>query len=945
MTRAFLGMVPLILLGCPPKQVAEPAGPQAELARPLPVDPGVRSGVLDNGLAWYIEVNREPAQRAVLRLAVDAGSVLEDDDQLGLAHFVEHMAFNGTENFPGNDMIRYLESVGTRFGPHLNAHTSFEETVYKLTVPTDDAEVFDKAFVVLSDWAGGMTFDPAEIDAERGVVLEEWRTRLGPSERIREQIMPKIFFGSPYPDRMPIGTETSLKTFEHEAATRFYRDWYRPDLMAVVAVGDFDPDVVQAKIEERFSGLKAAAEPRERARPEIPDHTEVLDAVVADPEVPRASLQLMAKADMPWGTTHGDYRTSLMEQVAFSVVNERLAEISRQPDPPFLGASAGKTKLTPTEGAWVVGAALPDGGALRAYEALLTEIERVQRHGVRAAELQRAKAAVVNRYDRLLAEKDKTDSVTHANELVRVFLTNESMPGIDYEVGLAKQYVPEFTVEEVSAWVSEGWMPARSRVISVVMPQKEDVEVPASEDLRAVEQRVAAATIEALPEETVVGELLAALPEPGSVATTETVYSEALGFTRWELSNGVSVWSKATDFKDDEIRFRAFAPGGMSRVSDDDYVSGGLAVEVAQRSGFGEHDVSDLSKWSAGHSFSVSRRLTETWQTLSGRSSVADLEMALQLVHAGFTAPRFSEDGLSQTRTLHTERLLNRDQDPNTHFYDAFNLLVWPEDPRRAPWTVDTLQGLTLEQARQVYADRFGDASGWTFVFVGNLPDGFQDLVLRYLASLPAESEAGEHADRGMRPATGVLQTEVRKGIDPKARVRLHYHGAFSDNTWVARNRLYAMADVLSVLLREKLREELGGVYGVSVRASEAHRPWDNYSVSIQFQCDPERVDELLNATQGVLDRLRMQGPDASYVEQEQEKNRRQREIDLRENSFWLSAFTGALQRGADPMELLTWDARNDSLTPREVQDTAKQLLNDRNRAKVVLLPAEASPE
>ncbi|HHO50862.1 MAG TPA: insulinase family protein [Deltaproteobacteria bacterium] len=934
-----LGLLALLLAGCP-KATSDPLVEASDpLAQPLPVDPGVRSGVLDNGLRWYIEVNHEPAERAVLRLAVDAGSVLEDDDQLGLAHFVEHMAFNGTEHFPGNELITYLESVGTKFGPHLNAHTSFDETVYKLTVPTDDPQILEQGLLVLSDWAGSLTFDSEEIDRERGVVLEEWRTRLGPQERIWEQTLPKLYFGSPYPERLPIGTEASLKGFEHDAARRFYADWYRPDLMAVVVVGDIDPDAVQAQIEEKFGGLVGPAAPRERTRPTIPSHDDVKHTIVADPEVPRASLQILAKVDMPQGTTHGDYRESLLQQVGFAILNERLGELARQPQAPFLSAGAGKQQLNPTEGAWFLGAAVPDTGTTVAYRALLTEIERLRRHGVRPGELERAKASVLTGYERYVLEKDKTSSTRHAQEIVRVFLTGEPMPGITYEAQLAERYVPAFTVEELSTWAASEWMPDTSRVVNIVMPAKEGLAVPTAEDLVTIEAEIRGATIEAPPPEEAVGELLASLPEPGSVTEVHTEHLDGLGFTGWTLSNGVQVWSRDTDFKEDEIRIGAFSPGGSSLVSDDDYVSAALATEVAQRSGFGQLDATELIRWSAGHTLSVSRSLGEAAQSLSASASVVDLERALQLIHAGFVAPRFSDDGLELTRTQHAERLRNRTQDPNTHFYDAFNALAWPDDPRRAPWTVETLDELDGAVAERIYREHFGDASGWTFVVVGNLPDDFEALITRYVASLPASAPPLQPRDRGIRPAPGRLEAVVRKGLDPKARVRIEYHGDLEENTWLIRNRLFAMSDILSVLLREELREERGGVYGVSVRGLEHHQPWDHYSVSIQFMCDPERVDELVGATEQIVATLRTDGPEASYVSQEQEKNRREREENLRKNGFWLSAFSGALRRGADPAELLTWDDRNDSLSVEVIAETAASLLDEEQRVKVVLLP------
>ena len=901
-------------------------------------------GVLDNGVHWYIETNTEPADRAVLRLAIDAGSILEDEDQLGLAHFVEHMAFNGTRHFPGNELITYLESVGTRFGPHLNAHTNFEETVYKLTVPTDNSDLFDKSFLVLSDWASGLTFDDEEIDKERGVVLEEWRTRLGPRERISEQTMPALYAGSPYPDRMPIGTEESLKGFTPDAARRFYQDWYRPDLMAVIAVGDFDPDDVQAKIEEHFSGLEMPTEPRPRPEFDIPAHEDVKRVIFADPEWTGSSVTVHSKVDLPQNQTRGDSRTSLLRSLAYRILNERLTEIVRSPDAPFLRAGGGEGRWTPTEGSQFTWATVPDTTLLEGYEALLTEVERMRRHGVRPGELQRAKANERKYYAKAVLEKDKTDSQRHADEIVRVFLTQESMPGIEAEAELVEAYVPTFTVEEVSAWLDQGWMAETSRVVVALLPEKEGLQAPTDAQLAEVEARVAAAEIPPLPAEVEVGPLLASLPEPGSIAQVDETLVEELDFTGWTLSNGVQVWFRKTDFKEDEVLFGAYSDGGRSRVPDEEYLDARLANAVVAQSGYGEHDVNAISKWVAGRSFSISPRLSNTWETLNGRSSVEDLEPTLQLVYAAVVAPRFSEDALELVRQRDIEAVRNRYQNPDTHFNDAYNELVWPTDPRYRPWTVEGLEAVDLETIKRIYRDHFMDASGWTFVFVGNLPDNFQALVERYLASLPAEKPDVTFVDRGYRPTEGRIETVVNKGLEPRARVRLEYRTNLETDIEF-RNHLGSMGDVLAVQLREKLREDLGGVYGVSVSANGYYRSWWHTVVSIRFTCDPDRVDELVKETEAIVARLRTEGPEADEVLDVQEKNRRSREVSLRKNSFWKNAFRNSLQWGESPLNMLTWDERNDALTPERVREVAATVMPRDGRTKVVLLPAPTSEE
>ncbi len=948
--RVCLAWVPVacvVAAGCGPRtdqaaeRAAEPA-PGIQLSDPLPVDPDVRQGVLDNGLHWYVEVNRRPEARAVLRLAVDAGSVLEDDDQRGVAHFVEHMAFNGTTHFPGTELVAYLESVGTQFGPHLNAHTSFDETVYKLTVPTDDPEVFDTAFTVLADWAGGLTFDEEEIAKERGVVLEEWRTGGGAAERITDRTLPLTYFGSPYAERRPIGTEASLRTFEPDAARRFYDDWYRPDLMAVIVVGDVDPDLVEAKIEDRFAGLPPAGEEaRPRVRPDIPAHADTKVAIVTDPEVPRTTVGILAKADMPKGKTYADYRQSLLEGLALAAINERLAEIAKGPQAPFLGAVVGRQRLSPTEGGWSAGAAVAQGGAVIGYEALLVEIERLREHGVREGELDRARASTLAFYEGLLQEVQTTSSVQHAEELVRVFLTDEAMPGTSHEVALAKRFVPEITKGEVDAWLRDAWMPDGSRVVTVIRPPGAEL---TKADLEAVQAAVAAREIPPPPAEEASGELLAAPPTPGKVVETDETHADDLGFTGWTLSNGVQVWLRRTDFQQDEVMLAGFRAGGHSRVSDADYVSAVLAPEIAARSGFGGLDSTGLQRWAAGKRAFVSASLSEIYDLVSLQASVRDLEPALELLHATFVAPRFTEEGAALTLRDQRERLRNRALDPSTHFYDAYPRLVWPDDPRRQPWTLDTLDRLELAVAERVYAAHFGDAAGWTFVAMGNLPEDFQGLVERYLGSLPAGGEAPAWVDRGVRPAKGVLVEHLEKGADPRAQVRLELHGPFTPNDWVRRAHLFAVADILSVRLRTRLREELSGVYGVSVQPREQHLPFDHYAISILFTCDPERVDELVREARAVIASLREEGPSAAEVAQEQALNRRGREDAVRSNGFWLSAFSGALKRQADPKGILGFEERNEALTPESVGKAAQALLSGPDRLEIVRVPEGSAP-
>ena len=910
----------------------------------LPFDPGVRHGVLENGLRWYIETNQEPADRAVIRLFVDAGSVLEDDKQLGLAHFVEHMAFNGSEHFAGNELIQYLESVGTKFGAHLNAHTSFDETVYKLEVPTDDPEVLEQAFVVFADWAQGLTFDPEEIEKERGVVLEEWRTRLGARGRITDATVPITFYDSPYAERLPIGTEESLRTFEHADLKRFYRDWYRPELMGFVIVGDVDADAVQAKIEQHLGGLVNPENPKERVRPSIPSHEELLVVVHPDPEVPRASVSLLAKHDAVEENTHGFYREGFVRRLAADMLNERFRDVSQQESPPFLYAAAGRQRLSPTEGAWSIYVSAEEDGIVSGFEAAMVEVERVIRHGFRPGEFQRAKARSQRSMETYFKEQDTTSSVSHAGELLRHLATGEPVPGVNYEYALSQRYLPEITLEECERFVREDWLSEAGRVIQVIMPEKEGLEVPTEEALTAVFGRVAEADITAPAADDVLDTPLISTPlKPGEVVERSEI--PELGLTDWRLSNGVRVLVKPTEFKADQIRFTGWSPGGYSLVSEELDVPARTSTRIRSRSGLGDFEAKALTKRLAGIKASAWLSLSMYGESASGSASVDDLETALQLVHLGFTAPRFDSLGFSLERMNRENSIRNRLTQPRQVMFDAFTETEWGAHPRRMPWTLETLEKMDLEASQAVFAERFADAADFSFLFVGNVDlETLEPLVSRYLGSLPAGEGGEARGDDGARRVTGVHREVVHKGLDPQAQVRIRFHGPIEES-WEARNQFRTMTNILGVLLREELREELGGVYGVGVSGNTAQHPEPTYTVTLSWGCDPERVDELKAAAFAVIEGMRDEPVLAKYVSDEQAKGLRSRQKQLEDNGFWLSAISSALSNGWDPLEILNYDARVEAQSVDTVQAAAKQYLNLEQYIEVVLLPEPAGDE
>ncbi len=825
-----------------------------------------------------------------------------------------------------------------RFGAHVNAHTSFDETVYKLQVPTDDPELLSNAMLVLRDWANGITFDGGEIEKERGVVLEEWRRSRGASGRVRDQLLPLTFHESLYAERLPIGTEDSLKGFEPDALRRFYDDWYRPDLMAVIAVGDFDVDTVKDLIEANFADLEPAASPRERVYPPIPEHEETLVGVVTDPEMRVTSVSLMAKYDDQKGETHRSYYEGFVENLAYVMLNERLGDMARTADAPFLGAGAGNQWLSPREAAQSAGAGVVEGGAQRGLEALAVELERARQHGFTAAELARAKAQILEYMEAYKREEATTHSNVHADELVRVYATDESVPGIDYEYRLTQAWVPEISLSEVNGFAAT-WFGDGSRVLTVSLPDKEGLVAPTEAELLAVLDRVKTMSIEPPLEVSANAPLLAQPPTPGSVVSVREVLE--IGAEVWTLSNGVEVWVKQTAFRSDQLLFGAFSPGGSELIPTGEHVPAVSAVSVANSSGLGAHDATTLPKLLAGTSASVSPYIGGNWEGIHGSTSPTDLETALQLAHLWFTQPRLTNEGLALNKRNRANALANRLNSPGAWFSDAWTRLVWADHPRRLAWTVDTLDQMDAAASRSFFEGRMADANDFTWVFVGNLDvDALKAGLETYVASLPSAEGSEVPGDDGVRMVPGVVSDTVRAGIDPKASVRITFHGDV-DYSRDARHAMRSLNEWAEVRLREELREELGGTYGVSASGSMWNVPYSGYSFTVSFQCDPERVEELEAAAWAVLRDMRQTAPDEAMVEQIKAKQRRSHEVNLNDNAWWKGAIVASMQRGEEPAMVASYGEVIEGLTAERVHEAAQTWLDESQYARLVLLPAE----
>ena len=902
---------------------------------PLPLDPAVVVGTLENGLTYLLRANRRPENRAELRLVVNAGSILEDEDQLGLAHMLEHMAFNGTANFEKQELVSYLESIGMAFGPEINAYTSFDETVYMLQIPTDDPEIMATAFQILEDWAHQVSLDPAEIDKERGVVVEEWRLGRGAGARMQDKQFPILFQGSRYADRLPIGKREILETFPPDAIERFYQDWYRPDLMAVIAVGDFDATAVEATIREHFSRIPARAEPRPRVVYDIPGHAETLFAIASDEEATSSQVALVFKQPLSEEGTLEAYRQDLVEGLYNGILNNRLFELTQQADPPFAFGGSGQGRMVRSGEVYQLVAMVPEGGIPRGMEALLTEAERMALHGVTATELERQKADFLRAMEQAYAERENQESRVYASEYIRHFLEGEPIPGIEFEYRAVEALLPTITLQEVNR-VGERWMGDHDRVVLVNSPVKEGLAIPTEGELESVFQTVLAAEI-APYEDTASDEpLLATLPSPSPVVEEATI--PELGLTIWTLANGVRVLLKPTDFKDDEILFQAYSPGGFSLSEEEDHMSASNAAQIVALGGVGSFSQVDLGKKLAGKAASVSPSIEELSEGLSGAASPKDVETLFQLIHLYFTAPRKDSVAFQAMQQQMGAFLANRSASPLAAFQDTVQVTMSQGHPRARPISMELFREIELDRSFAFYRDRFADASDFTFVFVGAFqPDRMRPLVETYLGGLPAINREESWRDLDIDPPTGVIRKEVRRGVEPQSQTQIIFTGPF-DYTPENRLGMRALTGALEIRLRELIREELGGTYGVSVSGGYERDPESRYSIRISFGSDPGRVEELVGAVFQEMEIFKTDGPTGEELQAVTEQERRSRETNRQENGWWVAQLRFADQDGADPRYLLD-ESLLKGVSAETIRGDAQRYLRTDNYVQVTLFP------
>ena len=902
----------------------------------LTPDPKIIIGKLKNGLTYYIRENHKPEKRAELRLAVKAGSILEDDDQQGLAHFDEHMAFNGTKSFPKQDIVNFLEMSGVRFGPDLNAYTSFDETVYMLQVPTDSPLVLKRGFQILEEWSHHVSYDDIEIDKERGVVIEEWRLGRGADYRVSMKHIPIELYKSHYADRITIGKKEILESCPHDALRRFYHDWYRPDLMAVVAVGDFNKEEIEKLIKKHFSHLNNPENERERLQFPVPDNKETLVSIATDPELTRASVDVIFKRDTSSQGTAADYRTVIISNLSSGMLNARFQELLQKPNPPFIYAYTYDGRFIGPKQAYNLSAGVKENSILDGLESMVTEAFRVMQHGFTATELEREKIQALRGIEKAFKERDKTESRPFIDEYIRNFLHNEPIPGIEVEFNLYKQFLPGITQQDVDKQIREQ-ITKGNRVITVSAPQKDGVKVPTEAEVLSIMNKVSTEQLTPYVDKVDTESLISKLPKPGKVVEEKKIAS--LDVIEWKLSNGAKVILKPTDFKNDEILFSAYSAGGTSLVPDKDYLSATFTTALIQQSGVGNFDEIALQKKLSGKIVNVGPSLNQLSEGFSGNASPQDIETLFQLVYLYGTSPRKDSTAFASLITRYKAMLQNRSVSPEAAFADTNQVTITNYHFRARPITIALINEINFDKAISIYKNRFADFSDFIFFFVGNFKaDSIKPFVEQYLASLPSLNRKEMWKDIGVEPPKGVISKQVKRGIEPKSSINLTFTGPFE---WTQQNRydFNSMLEALNIKLREVLREDKGGTYGVGASGSPSLYPRQEYGISVRWGCDPKRVDELVNAALEQIDSAKLKPFDPMYIEKVRETQRRGYEVNLKQNGFWLNNLRSYYANNEDPEMILNYPKLVENLNAAAIQNAVKKYFNMDNYVKVVLYP------
>ena len=909
----------------------------------LPITPEVKIGKLSNGLTYYIQNNGKPADKVELRLAIKAGSIVETDDQVGLAHFMEHMNFNGTKNFKKNELVDYLQGIGVEFGADLNAYTSFDETVYILPIPSDDPAKLDKGFQILQDWAGNALLTEEDIDDERGVVIEEYRTRLGAATRMQSKYLDKIAYKSRYADRLPIGTKENLENFDYESVRNFQKDWYRPDLMAVIAVGDLDVETLEKKIKENFSELKNPDNPKPREAYYSENHEGTFVAVEWDEEATGSQVQIYYKDEgNPEKTkTISDYRDNMVEGLFSQMINNRLREYSNKPNPPFIYGFSYHGRIIGNKEAYQSFAQTNETGQLDALKVLLEENERVKRYGFKASELERAKKDYIARLERQFKNKDKRESNRIVNGYVYNFLQEQPIPGIDWIYNFAQSELPNIKLEEVNGLISD-FLHDDNRLVILTGPKKEGLTKVTEKEVIDLLDTVKKADITDYEDESVREELMPVKPKKGSISGVEVNnHGEINETTTLTLSNGAKVTYKKTDFKNDEVLFEAFSYGGTSLYSDEELketasANGGLFE--ASLDGLSKND---MTKLTSGKIVRVRPFIGSNSEGMRGSASPKDMEMMFQMIHMYFTKLDKDPEAFSSFISKQKAFLGNILSNPNIAFSIALGKFRNEGNPRYTGFPdEEALDNANYDLAYEKYKERFANAGDFHFYFVGNIDeDKLANYAETYIASLPSTGENEMYKAHDFRPKTGSQEFMYNKGTEPKSQVNLLWSGEAKYDEKEAR-ALSVLGEILTIKLIEKLREEEGGVYGAGANGSMSKIPYGRFNFRIGFPCGPDNANKLADASITELEKIIKDGPTEIDLDKVKKAMLLSRKDELEQNRFWLTEIKNSDYNKDDLNNVINYEANVNALTVKDIHNVAKKYLTD-GYTRAILMPEE----
>ncbi|MDR1882955.1 MAG: insulinase family protein [Prevotella sp.] len=932
MRKSFILFALLVIAGLTKAQA-----PQA-----LPIDPQVRFGKLENGLTYYIRYNAYPEKRADFYIAQKVGSMQEEDNQAGLAHFLEHMAFNGSKNFPGKKtMLNYLESIGVKFGANVNAYTSFDETVYNLSnVPVIRQTIIDSCLLILHDWSSFIALKDEQIDEERLVIKEEWRTRSGAQSRIWDKQLPVIFQGSKYADRMPIGKMEIVENFPYQTLKDYYHKWYRPDLQAIIVVGDINVDEVEAQIKIMFADVPKPVNPAERVYFPVPDNDKPVVSVITDPEAVETIVCLYIKHDIlpeALKKTQAGLVSGIVKSLASSMLSDRLREISQKADAPFANSYAydGNFFVSKTKDAWTTQALSKEGKASETLASIIRENERVRKFGFTDAEVERAKASLLQRYENMYNNRNKELNGRYVQEYVSSFSDNEGIPGIEYEYNFMKQIAPMIDARMVNA-MSQKLISNRNIIITVIGPEKEGLAYPDADELLNVFNAVEAEDITPYTETVSNEPLIMQMPQAGKVVNTAT--DEILGATVWTLSNGMKAVLKKTDYKDDQILMLAHGYGGISIVPDADIINANMASMVPYIGGIGNFSSTDLKKVLAGKSASVDVNISGWTQGLGGSSTIKDTETLLQLTYLHFTAPRKDEGAYTTLMDVIKSQLKNQNSEPSYIMDLHATRAKYENNPRMQTMTLEDAEKIDYDRVIEIYKEIFANPGSFTFTFVGTIDEAaLKPLVEQYLASLPSGNK-----DAGYKK----VNVDIRKGKfddvfeqemkTPKTSVLELYSGTLKRNmkTQIALSMLKQILDIVYV---RAIREEAGGTYGVRTQTGISRVPEGQTILQMTFDTDPERASSIVPLIDREVKNIAEKGPEDADFQKVKEYMIKKFQEDEKTNGYWLGVLGAYHFFGEDNYS--NYLSTVNALSKDDIKAVIKDLASQGNFIEVIMNP------